>query len=51
MNKSMFTDIKKEYDDFHKSLLRKGKLPLGSTGKGFWGENNRREIERCHSYL
>jgi hypothetical protein len=37
MNDRVFAQIKKEYDDFHKDLLRKGKLPLGSTGKGFWG--------------
>jgi len=37
MKPQVFADIKKEYDNFHKDLLRKGNLPLGSTGKGFWG--------------
>ena len=32
-----FQDIKREYNDFYKSLLRQGKLPLRSTKKGFWG--------------
>jgi hypothetical protein len=37
MKPLVFKQIKKEYDDFYKSLLRKGRLPLWSTGKGFWG--------------
>jgi len=37
MNDRLFAEIKREYDDFHKGLLRKGKLPLWSTGKGFFG--------------
>ena len=37
MNKVMLEQIKREYDGFYKSLLRQGKLPLWSTGKGFWG--------------
>ncbi|MBU90185.1 hypothetical protein CMO94_01480 [Candidatus Woesearchaeota archaeon] len=37
MNDRAFAEIKKEYDNFYKDLLRKGKLPLGGTGKGFWG--------------
>tara|TARA_Y100000310_G_scaffold144397_1_gene143683 strand:+ start:805 stop:1347 length:543 start_codon:yes stop_codon:yes gene_type:complete len=37
MNDRAFAEIKKEYDDFSKSLLREGKLPLWSTGKGFFG--------------
>ena len=37
MNDSVFAEIKKEYDNFYKNLLRNGKLPLWSTGKGFWG--------------
>ena len=32
-----FAEIKKEYDDFYKSFLRKGKLPLWSTEQGFFG--------------
>lgn len=37
MSKAMFERIKSEYDGFYKGLLRQGKLPLWSTGKGFWG--------------
>ncbi|HJO01998.1 MAG: hypothetical protein QGI89_04555 [Candidatus Woesearchaeota archaeon] len=37
MNDKTFTEIKKGYGSFYKDLLRKGKLPLWSTGKGFWG--------------
>lgn len=37
MNGRAFAEIKKEYDSFYKDLMRKGKLPLGSTEKGFWG--------------
>ena len=31
-----FLDIKNEYDSFYRSLLRKGRLPMWSTSKGFW---------------
>ena len=37
MSKLTFSRIKAEYDEFYKSLLRQGKLPLRSTKKGFWG--------------
>ena len=37
MDDRAFEEIKKEYDVFYKDLLRHGKLPLWSTGKGFWG--------------
>lgn len=37
MNDRVFAEIKKEYDSFYKDLLKKGKFPLGGTGKGFWG--------------
>ena len=37
MNDRVFAQIKKEYDDFYKSMLRSGRLPLFSTGNGFWG--------------
>ncbi|MBN2112268.1 hypothetical protein JW707_04165 [Candidatus Woesearchaeota archaeon] len=32
-----FQQIKKEYDLFYNSLLRKGQLPMGDTDAGFWG--------------
>ncbi len=37
MKPKVFAEIKKEYDDFYRGLLKSGKLPLWSTGKGFWG--------------
>ena len=36
MNDFLFAHIKKEYDDFYRSLLKDGKLPMRSTEKGFW---------------
>ena len=36
MNDLIFTQIKKEYDDFYRSLLINGKLPMWGTSKGFW---------------
>src|SRR3989338_3270616 len=37
MNRTAFEQIKGEYDGFYNGLLMQGKLPLWSTGKGFWG--------------
>ncbi len=37
MKPEVFAQIKKEYDSFYRELLSKGKLPLKSTGKGFFG--------------
>jgi len=39
-----FELIKKEYEEYYNSLLRKGKLPLGATEKGFWGAAVAEEI-------
>lgn len=36
MDEALFAEIKKEYDGFYRALLRKGKLPMWSTEKGFW---------------
>ena len=36
MNPKLFSQIKKEYDEFYKSLLLRGRLPMWSTEKGFW---------------
>lgn len=36
MNDSIFIQIKKEYDDFYRSLLQRGRLPMWSTERGFW---------------
>ena len=32
-----FIEIKKEYDNLQKDMLKQGKLPLRDTGIGFWG--------------
>ena len=34
---NLYNQIKEEYDNFYKSLLRQGKLPMRATEKGFWG--------------
>lgn len=39
-----FPQIKKEYDDFYRSLLKAGKLPMWSTSKGFWNASISDEI-------
>ncbi len=31
-----FQAIKESYDQFYRSLLKRGKLPFKDTGKGFW---------------
>ena len=36
MNNAVFNQIKKEYENFYQELLKKGKLPMRSTEKGFW---------------
>ena len=36
MNDAIFNQIKKEYDDFYRKLMKKGKLPMFVTEKGFW---------------
>ena len=33
----LYKKIKKEYDDFYKSIMGEGKLPMRATSKGFWG--------------
>ena len=44
-------DLKKEYDTFYKDLLKKGKLPLWDTGKGFWGNANLFEVYHAFKKL
>ena len=44
MNDEMFMQIKKEYDDFYRKLLRMGKLPMWSTAKGFWNASISNEV-------
>lgn len=36
MNDAIFVHIKEEYDNFYRSLLKGGRLPMWSTEKGFW---------------
>ena len=44
MNEQSFIQIKKEYDDFYRSLLKDGRLPMWSTSKGFWNASISDEI-------
>ena len=44
MNPSIFSLIKKEYDDFYRNLLREGRLPMRSTSKGFWNASVSGEV-------
>ncbi len=44
MDYSLFNQIKKEYDDFYRSLLRSGRLPMRSTSKGFWNASIAEEV-------
>ena|SRR3989338_2149482 len=39
-----FQEIKKEYDDFDKALMRHGRLPMKDTGIGFWNASPSKEI-------
>ena len=39
-----FKAIKEEYDNFYKSLLAQGRLPVKDTGKGFWGASISDEV-------
>lgn len=36
--------MKKEYDNFYRSLLKEGKLPMRSTSKGFWNASASDEV-------
>ena len=44
MNPELFSEIKKEYDVFYRSLLQRGRLPMWSTEKGFWNASVSDEI-------
>jgi len=44
MDSRRFIQIKKEYDSFYSELLKKGKLPMRSTEKGFWNASISDEI-------
>ena len=44
MDDIVFIQIKREYDDFYRSLLRQGKLPMWTTSKGFWNASISDEV-------
>jgi len=44
MNDIVFAQIKREYDNFYREILRKGRLPMWSTSKGFWNASISDEI-------
>lgn len=44
MNQKLFFQINKEYDDFYRNLLKKGRLPMWSTAKGFWNASISEEL-------
>ena len=44
MNNKLFSQIKEEYDNFYRVLLRSGRLPMWSTEKGFWNASVSDEI-------
>lgn len=44
MKGAIFSKIKKEYNNFYRSLLQKGRLPMWSTEKGFWNASSSDEI-------
>ena len=39
-----FAKIKEEYDNFYRSLMKRGKLPMRSTEKGFWNASPSDEV-------
>lgn len=39
MDDAVFLRIKKEYDNFYNALLKRGRLPMWSTQKGFWNSS------------
>lgn len=44
MSDAFFQRIRKEYDDFYKNLLQRGRLPMFSTEKGFWNASSADEV-------
>ena len=51
MNDIKFQEIKMEYDNFYTSILRKGKLPMWSTAKGFWNASISYEVYEAFKKL
>lgn len=46
MDYDQFNKIKKEYNEFTKSFLNQGRLPLGPTTKGYWGASIIEELAK-----
>ena len=44
MNDALFSLIKIDYDNFYKAIMRKGRLPMWSTQKGFWSASIADEV-------
>ena len=44
MNEAKFNKIKIEYDDFYKGIMKRGKLPMWSTERGFWNASITDEV-------
>lgn len=44
MNNLLFSKIKKEYDDFYRTIMKCGKLPMWTTEKGFWNASIAEEV-------
>ncbi|MDP6648397.1 MAG: class I SAM-dependent methyltransferase [Candidatus Woesearchaeota archaeon] len=44
MRENNFNEIKKEYNEFYRGLLAKGRLPMWGTEKGFWNAANTDEV-------
>lgn len=41
---NVFLEIKEEYEIFYKNLMKRGKLPMWSTEKGFWNASQSDEV-------
>lgn len=51
MKPKKFKQIKKEYDNFYRELLKKGKLPMRSTELGFWNAAISQEVYEAFKKL
>ena len=44
MDDDSFVKIKQGYEEFYRSLLKRGRLPMWSTEKGFWNASSSNDI-------
>lgn len=60
MKEKMFSSLKEEYRFLDRELMRKGKLPMRSTQKGFWSPAimdelfegfNKMRLQKYHSFI